>query len=417
MIAKQKNPLNSGGCAPFTADKPHPLASCVSTTGLSFCRVEGSTIPEQDPRLARLNQLIPNHGLSPDRLREILAESQPTQIGRLIRGSLHPGVVINREEYAVDRELIKDLSNAQLKVLYLALARFLSGEGTVERELEPALKYFQRREAQGVHGDSVGDDWKKALYLEIQIAEEREHRKAFEDYIRNVIHPHNREGNHQDLERNYLSTKGASSFPFRFMFDSLLPRVLNLLGKVEPDTVNGKLALISAFVIYHGFAESIIARTAYEGFHIALGGEELSGVKQHDKLPTLLKVFGGIAKDEERHVKFGMDVLREELGKGYILNRFAYTGWACFNIAGLSLVTAGIVAAVFLDGIGRDKGTGYRMYRIFPFKLSVGDLAGEAWKNTGKLLSAVLPPVVVNGGRGISKLFSSSKDNSRPPGA
>jgi ribonucleoside-diphosphate reductase beta chain len=382
-LERTRHPLES--FSQFTGPSI-PLRVSPSSETRSWSMIEEATRRE---RLVRLLELVPDHRLTDKQLDEVINDEPKQQIDRLIRGSLHPKVAPTDAEYADDRENIKSLTKAQLKVLYLALARFLSGEKTVEEELDPACRFFQKRASEA----TSEEDWKKVLYLKIQIAEEREHREAFEAYQQHVIRPHNEELKDPRVD-SYLSTRGFTSIPFRVLFDQLLPRTLKFLDNVKADTVPGKLALISAFLIYHGFAESVIARTAYHGFFIALGERTVGAKTLPPQLSTLLKIFGVIAKDEQRHVGFGMDVLRETLRKGSLSARFAYTSWACLNIAALSVVTAGIVGAVFCDGITYNRKSGFS---IFPFPLRVRDLAGQAWANTSKLLEAVLPPLLTKG--------------------
>lgn len=149
---------------------------------------------------------------------------------------------------------------------------FQAGEEGVTLDLLPLIMNVARR-------GWIEDE----IFLTSFLWEEAKHTEFFRRWLDEVA------GGPQDLER-YMTPS------YRTLFYEELPASL---GALERDP--SSLALVRAAVTYNMIIEGVLAETGYYGFRRSLEQETPQG-----ELKGLLEAISLIARDESRHIRYGV---------------------------------------------------------------------------------------------------------------
>ncbi len=171
-----------------------------------------------------------------------------------------------------DREVWADFEPLVKDVVLRNVSLFQAGEEGVTLDLLPLIMNVARR-------GWVEDE----IYLTSFLWEEAKHTEFFRHWLDEVA------GAPLNLER-YMTPS------YRTLFYEELPAAL---GALEQDASNA--ALVRAAVTYNMIIEGTLAETGYYGFRQALQLETPQG-----ELKGLLEAVSLIARDESRHIRYGV---------------------------------------------------------------------------------------------------------------
>jgi hypothetical protein len=169
-------------------------------------------------------------------------------------------------------------TDQQRKAILWNYAMFLDGEESVTVTLAPFMNAAPRYEDR--------------VYLATQIADEARHHVFFDRFLREVCHIG------QDYRSTLEATRPQLSWGYKQVF-SELDRVSDRL-RLHP----GSLPLLAQGVaLYHLVIEGMLAHT---GQHYLRDYAYRTGL-----LPGFAKGINMVARDESRHIAFGIQLLRE----------------------------------------------------------------------------------------------------------
>ncbi|MGE5857590.1 MAG: ribonucleotide-diphosphate reductase subunit beta [Solirubrobacterales bacterium] len=163
------------------------------------------------------------------------------------------------------------------------LSSFFIGEQKVADELGPIMRAAPT-EAQ-------------RIFLSTQIADEARHVRFFDRFFSEVGVLEGAEGLAQRLEALDEHLNDA----FRTLFDDLLKSRVDRLGHEPGD----RDALVEAVALYHMVIEGMLALT---GQHFIIDYNERMGT-----LPGFVEGFSNVARDEHRHIAFGVRFLTDSV--------------------------------------------------------------------------------------------------------
>jgi ribonucleoside-diphosphate reductase beta chain len=161
------------------------------------------------------------------------------------------------------------------------LSAFFIGEQRVTDELGPIMRAAPREE--------------QRIFLSTQIADEARHVRFFDRFYSEV-------GviDGGDLLPDRLrKTEEHLNPAFHELFDGLLKSQVDRLAAQPEDTVT----LVEAVTLYHMIIEGVLALT---GQHFIIDYNEREGT-----LPAFVEGFKNVARDEHRHIAFGVRFLTE----------------------------------------------------------------------------------------------------------
>jgi len=160
------------------------------------------------------------------------------------------------------------------------LSSFFIGEQRVAEELGPMMR--------------ACPDEEMRLFLCTQIADEARHVAFFDRFYSEV-------GvlEADTLQGRLAETSQHTTPQFGVLFDEMLASRVDRLAR-QPDDLE---ALVEAVTIYHMVIEGMLALT---GQHFIIEYNERVGT-----LPTFVRGFTNVARDEHRHVAFGARFLRD----------------------------------------------------------------------------------------------------------
>ena len=159
------------------------------------------------------------------------------------------------------------------------LSSFFIGEQKVADELGPIMRAAPTEE--------------QRIFLCTQIADEARHVRFFDRFFSEVAVV----GETSELKQRLDALEQHLSPAFTELFDGLLkPRVDRLAS--EPDDQE---ALVEAITLYHMVIEGMLALT---GQHFIIDYNEQQGT-----LPGFVEGFSNVARDEHRHIAFGVRFL------------------------------------------------------------------------------------------------------------
>lgn len=169
------------------------------------------------------------------------------------------------------------LTNEQRAAIHTILAMFLDGEQIVARDLAPFVRAASQLESR--------------VFLTTQIADEGKHHVFFDRFFREVV------GVGHSMESALEEVQPHLSSSYKQIFAEL-DRVTDQLSRRPGDAP----LLVQAIVLYHLVAEGI----AHTGQHFLAA----FGAKTK-LLPGFTQGINLIARDESRHIAFGLLWLRE----------------------------------------------------------------------------------------------------------
>ncbi len=161
------------------------------------------------------------------------------------------------------------------------LSSFFIGEQKVADELGPIMRAAPTEE--------------QRIFLCAQIADEARHVRFFDRFFSEVGIIEGSEELPQRLEALDQHLNEA----FKALFDDLLKSRVDRLGQ-EPDDRD---ALVEAVTLYHMVIEGMLALT---GQHFIIDYNERLGT-----LPGFVEGFSNVARDEHRHIAFGVRFLTD----------------------------------------------------------------------------------------------------------
>ena len=165
------------------------------------------------------------------------------------------------------------------------LSAFFIGEQRVTDELGPIMRAAPRED--------------QRIFLSTQIADEARHVRFFDRFYSEV-------GvlEADDLADRLTETEQHLNKGFGELFDDLLKVRVDRLAAEPEDTVQ----LVEAITLYHMIIEGVLALT---GQHFIIEYNE-----EQDTLPGFVEGFRNVARDEHRHIAFGVrfltDMARED---------------------------------------------------------------------------------------------------------
>jgi ribonucleoside-diphosphate reductase beta chain len=165
------------------------------------------------------------------------------------------------------------------------LSAFFIGEQRVTDELGPIMRACPRED--------------QRIFLSTQIADEARHVRFFDRFYSEVgvLEADGLAGRLRETEQ-HLNTG------FGQLFDDLLKARVDRLAAEPEDSVQ----LVEAITLYHLIIEGVLALT---GQHFIIDYNE-----KEDTLPAFVEGFKNVARDEHRHIAFGVrfltDMARED---------------------------------------------------------------------------------------------------------
>lgn len=172
------------------------------------------------------------------------------------------------------------LSDPQKRQLLWFFAQFFHGEERVAMELTPFVDAAPSTDQQ--------------MFLTTQVVDEARHAQFFDKFYREAL------GFTQPTMADRLAhVESVLSEGFRDLFGPVLSGITNRMrrGDHRPET------FIRGVVVYHLVIEGTVALSAQRYVLEFLRNENL--------LPVFRNGFTAVARDESRHVNFGMKVLKE----------------------------------------------------------------------------------------------------------
>jgi ribonucleoside-diphosphate reductase beta chain len=165
------------------------------------------------------------------------------------------------------------------------LSAFFIGEQRVTDELGPIMRAAPRED--------------QRIFLSTQIADEARHVRFFDRFYGEVGVLES-----EELAGRLKETEQHLNEGFGQLFDDLLKARVDRLAREPEDTVQ----LVQAVTLYHMIIEGVLALT---GQHFIIDYNEQEGT-----LPGFVEGFKNVARDEHRHIAFGVrfltDMARED---------------------------------------------------------------------------------------------------------
>src|SRR5437763_3440997 len=161
------------------------------------------------------------------------------------------------------------------------LASFFIGEQRVTDELGPIMRAAPTED--------------QRIFLSTQIADEARHVRFFDRFFSEVGVLEGAD----DLAERLAALDEHLNEAFRTLFDDLLRSRVDRLGS-NPDDRD---ALVEAVTLYHMVIEGMLALT---GQHFIIDYNERIGT-----LPAFVEGFSNVARDEHRHIAFGVRFLTD----------------------------------------------------------------------------------------------------------
>jgi ribonucleoside-diphosphate reductase beta chain len=161
------------------------------------------------------------------------------------------------------------------------LSAFFIGEQRVTDELGPIMRAAPTED--------------QRIFLSTQIADEARHVRFFDRFYSEVGVYEGGDGVADRLRQTEEHVNPA----FKELFDSLLKSRVDRLAAAPEDTER----LVEAITLYHMVIEGVLALT---GQHFIIDYNEREGT-----LPAFVEGFTKVARDEHRHIAFGVRFLTE----------------------------------------------------------------------------------------------------------
>ncbi|HMA27085.1 MAG: ribonucleotide-diphosphate reductase subunit beta [Solirubrobacterales bacterium] len=163
------------------------------------------------------------------------------------------------------------------------LSSFFIGEQRVADELGPIMR--------------AAPTESQRLFLSTQIADEARHVRFFDRFFSEV----GVLAGAEELPQRLDALDEHLNDAFRILFDDLLKSRVDRLGQEPGD----RDALVEAVTLYHMVIEGMLALT---GQHFIIDYNERMGT-----LPGFVEGFSNVARDEHRHIAFGVRFLTDSV--------------------------------------------------------------------------------------------------------
>ena len=186
-------------------------------------------------------------------------------------------------DFSVDKAQWANIPPAVEKTLRTTMTLFFVGEQIVTDTLAPVL-----------HAAPLEDE---RIFLATQIADEARHTVFFQRFFAEVL------GHEGGIHAAMLEFRPKTRAGYRRIFDVDLVNAINAC-RLEP---RDPVAFVNAIVTYH---------LVIEGY-LALGGQRstLRLLRKIGILPGFINGFTAVARDESRHIGFGVLALRRRVAE------------------------------------------------------------------------------------------------------
>jgi len=193
-------------------------------------------------------------------------------------------------DLTADRETLTDLSRSAFTQLRATLAMFGAGEEHVTEDLVPVA--------------AVVDDDSDQRFVASHLYDEAKHAAFFERYWNDAVRP--------AAEARGLEPTGPTADRwFTDSYEDVFDRTETAMNRLlEADTPANRAR---AYCHYHLTVEGVFGQTGFHAVESTFGPET-----EGPSLPGLVEGFGGIRRDEGRHVGYGMDRLAALLENGAV---------------------------------------------------------------------------------------------------
>jgi ribonucleoside-diphosphate reductase beta chain len=183
-------------------------------------------------------------------------------------------------DFTRDREDWQRMDAEEREARMYGLSAFFIGEQRVTDELGPIMRACPTEE--------------QRIFLSTQIADEARHVRFFDRFYSEVgVY------DAEDLAQRIAATEEHLNEGFGELFDELLRSRVDRLAR-EPEDLE---QLVEAVTLYHMIIEGVLALT---GQHFIIDYNEREGT-----LPAFVEGFQKVARDEHRHIAFGVRFLTD----------------------------------------------------------------------------------------------------------
>ena len=162
------------------------------------------------------------------------------------------------------------------------IASFFQGEACVTRALAPYVAAMPNEEMR--------------LYVTTQLVDEARHTIFFDRFFKEVLNVDN-----ERIEERLLLAQPFMSSPMRFI---LIDSLTDIAQRLQRDPQN-RASLVEGVMLYHVITEGTMGLAGQR--HV------LEQFRQENLLPAFRGGFTAVARDESRHVLFGVKFLRDML--------------------------------------------------------------------------------------------------------
>jgi ribonucleoside-diphosphate reductase beta chain len=178
------------------------------------------------------------------------------------------------------RQWAEEFTPQQKRSFLWGLASFYVGEEQVTHALVPFVDAAPTEEQQ--------------VFLTTQLVDEARHTVFFDRFYSDVLHE---PGN--DMKSRLERQAGRLNDGFRALLLEMLPAAADALRR-DPENLE---KLVEGVLLYHIVIEGTLALTGQRFL--------LDYARRNDLVPGFRQGFTAVARDESRHVSFGMKFLRE----------------------------------------------------------------------------------------------------------
>lgn len=176
------------------------------------------------------------------------------------------------------------LSGAERRQLLWFMALFFHGEERVAMELTPFVDAAPTVDQQ--------------VFLTTQVVDEARHARFFDKFYREAL---GFDG--ANMEERLDSVRSELSDGFQDLFGPILAQVTNRMRRGDHSVEN----FVRGVIVYHMTIEGVVALTGQR--HV------LQFFRDRDIMPGFRNGFTAVARDESRHVNFGMKFLKEAVAR------------------------------------------------------------------------------------------------------
>ncbi|GCE29306.1 hypothetical protein KDA_47900 [Dictyobacter alpinus] len=185
-------------------------------------------------------------------------------------------------DFTVDIQQLDQMSDADISEIITITASFFQGEASVTDALAPYVMAMPDEEMR--------------FFVTTQLVDEARHTIFFDRFFTEVLNVDD-----EHIEERLLLAREFMSPAMRFI---LIDSLADITQRLQREPKNGKL-LVEAVVLYHIITEGTMG--------VAGQRKLLEYFRQKDLFPAFRGGFTAVARDESRHVLFGVKFLRDML--------------------------------------------------------------------------------------------------------